>query len=297
MSDYVLLSDSTTDLPPGMTRDLDIALVPLSYIIDGVVYDDVWGERSENGIVSPTAPEFYELMRQGKTVTTSQVNTQRFYDFFFQYITAGQDIVYVAFSSGLSGTYEQACLAAKQLLENYPERRITVIDSYLASLGEGLYVYFAAQKRLAGASYDELVAYLIQIRMKMNGWVAVGDLNYLKQSGRLNAPTALVGSMLKLKPIITVDTIGRLIMTRAVRGKNRSLATLIDLVASKADDPTHNPIFISHTDCPELEAELHQMLEQRFAPPLIITSYIGPVIGSHIGPGTVALYFIGEERH
>lgn len=296
MTDYVLLSDSTTDLPAGMAADLDVEIVPLSYIIDHVVYDDVWGGSSADGVVSPAAHEFYDMMRQGTIVTSSQINAQRFITVFEPYLKAAQDIVFLAFSSGMSGTYEQALHAKAQLLARYPERRISVIDSLTASMGEGLFLTMAANRRADGASFDELVDYMLAIRMQIHGWVTVDDLIYLKRSGRLNAPSAIFGNLLNLKPIIWGDGLGRLTVYKKVRGHKQALLALVERVAKLAHDPTDNPIFFSHTDCIAVVDELKAMLVERFGTKQFVTSFIGPVIGSHIGPGTVGLYFFGKDR-
>ena len=296
MNDYVLLSDSTTDLPAGMAENMDVAIVPLSYIIDGVSYDDRWESISENGIVTHSSKEFYDLMRAGALISTSQVNEHRFMEFFQRYLKAGKDIIFLSLSSGMSGTCHQAVNVAEKLRLVYPERQITVIDSLIASMGEGLFLYQAVQKRKAGVAYDKLVSYMKAIQMRMNGWVAVGDLQYLKRSGRLNASATLFGSMLKIKPILTADRLGQLIVSKIVRGHKNAMHALVERVARRADDPTDSPIFISHSDCPEIAEELRTLLKERFGTKTIITSYIGSVLGSHIGPGTVALYFVGEER-
>ena len=296
MSDYVLLSDSTTDLPPGLAEELDVALVPLTYIVDGVDYDDRWEGVSESGRVSHSAKEFYELLRSGKVITTSQVSEYRFMEFFQQYLKAGKDVVFLALSSGVSGTYHQAASAAKQLLAKYPGRQVTVIDSTVASMGEGLYLYLAAQKRKAGLTYDKLVSYMMSIRMKLNGWVTLDDLQFLRRSGRLNAPASVFGNMLSIKPIITMDKLGHLIVNKVVRGHKKSLQMLVDSVTKRADDPTNNPIFISHADCLATAEEIKEQLKKRFGTKTIITSSIGSVIGSHCGPGTIAVFFVGQER-
>ncbi|MCL1827883.1 MAG: DegV family protein [Oscillospiraceae bacterium] len=296
MSDYVLMSDSTTDLPPGMADELGVEIVPLSYIIDGEDYDDVWGKVSEDGRVSPSAKEFYDLMRSGKTPTTSQINESRFIEFFSPHLKAEKDIIFLAFSSGLSGTFEQAVSAAGRLLTEFNKRKITVIDSLTASMGEGLYLYKAALKKKAGALYEELVEYMKEIRMKIHGRVTLDDLQFLKRGGRLNAPAAFVGNVLNLKPIITVDEMGRLIVLKKVRGRENALSVLIDEAAEIADDTKNDPIFISHSDCPDTAEKIKEMLKSRFGTKTIITSYIGPVIGSHAGPGTIAIFFSGRER-
>ncbi|MCL1890586.1 MAG: DegV family protein [Coriobacteriia bacterium] len=296
MSEYVLLSDSTTDLPPELAKELDVSIVPLSYIIDGVSYDDVWEAPLSDGTVSYGPKEFYDLMRAGTVVTSSQVNEHRFLEFFAPYLEKGRDIVFLAFSSSLSGTYEQAKLAAKSLLEKYPQRRITVVDSLTATMSGGLFLYLAAQKRKAGMLYDDLVSYMMSIRMKMQGWITVDDLQFLKRGGRLNAPVALVGGMLNIKPIITVDRLGKIVIGKVVRGQKKAMAALINEVATKADDPINDPICITHADAPDAADELKGMLKKLFNTKTIITNYLGPVLGSHGGPGTVGVYFLGKER-
>ncbi len=287
---YKLLSDSTMDITQEMAKDLGIDVISLKFTINDNTYN------GDLGATELSKSAFYKLLREGKMATTSQINTGEFTDWFEKYLSEGQDILYIAFSSGLSGTYQSATIAQKELAVKYPERKIVIVDSLSASMGEGLMVYIAAKKRQEGLSLEKLAQWLELNKLKLAQWFTVDDLHHLKRGGRVSAATAMVGTMLGIKPVLHVDDTGHLIPKEKIRGRKQSL----DFLAKKLDELAINineqDIFISHGDC-ILDAEyLANKIKEKHSPKSIVINHIGPVIGSHSGPGTVALFFLATNR-
>ena len=287
---YHLITDSTSDLPGSLIEQLDIRVLPLTFTLEGVSYLDL----PDGGEMSPR--DFYNSLREGKRSITSQINEVEFVERFEPYLQSGQDILYLAFSSALSGTCYQAQQAAEQLEKRYPQRKILVLDTLAASLGEGLLVYEAAKLRLSGKSLAETADFVMNNRLRLCHWFTVDDLNHLKRGGRVSATAALLGTMLGIKPILHVDDEGRLIPVSKVRGRGKSLEALVDHMEKTAENPAEQTVFISHGDCPEDAKRLEQMVKERFDVKEVVTGNIGPVIGSHSGPGTLALFFFGSKR-
>jgi DegV family protein with EDD domain len=296
VSGFLFFTDSTTDLPEGMADELGVRIIPLSYNIDGNTYIDQWDGLSEEGNVSPGGKGFYDLMREGAVPETSHISRERFADIFEPLLREGHDIVYLTVSGNLSTSFERANQVTRNLAEKYPERRITAIDSKSACMGEGLLVYLAAKKRDEGVSYDEFVGYILRMRQKINHWLTLDELKYLKRSGRLSAPAAFMSGLMNLNPILWMDGEGRLSAVDKVRGRKKAFETIVNTVAERIDDPVRDPIFIAHSDCAEKAEALKSLIENRMKTKNIIIGYIGPVIGSHIGPGMVAVFFVGKER-
>ena len=208
----------------------------------------------------------------------------------------GRDILYLAFSSGLSTTYQSAVIAADGLREEFPDAKIYTVDSLAASLGQGLFVYLCAQQKQAGKTIDEVRDYAEEIKLKVCHWFTVDDLNHLKRGGRISAATALFGTMLTIKPVLHVDDEGHLISVSKARGRKASLLALVDRMEKTAIDPKNQTVFISHGDC-EADAQfVADEVRRRFGTEDIHINYVGPVIGNHSGPGTLALFFLGTER-
>lgn len=245
------------------------------------------GERIRN---------FYEAERNGKMPSTSQINEARFEEIFRGFFSEGKDILYIAFSSALSSTYSRALGAAENIKDEFPDRRVVIVDSKCASLGEGLLVYHAAKMKNSGKTIDEVAKWLEDNKLHLCHWFTVDDLHHLKRGGRVSAASAVIGTMLGIKPVMHVDDEGKLILVSKIRGRRHAIDALIDKVEKTVIDSEKQVAFISHGDCPDDAKYLEQQLKKRFKFKEIITNYIGPVIGSHSGPGTIAVFFLGTER-
>ena len=289
MSDrnYVILADSGSDITSEKAKEWGIGLIPLIYTVEGS--DPCPGDKCD-------IKKFYSQMRSGKTVTTAAANIEDLTEAIEPYVAGGTDIVYIAFSSGLSSTAQTAGIVCRELSEKYPERRILTVDSLSASLGYGLLVYLASRRRDEGADIDGIVEFVENTRGRLCHWFTVDDLFHLKRGGRVSAATAVVGTMLSIKPILHVDDAGHLVSVDKARGRKASLAALVERMKRTAVDPEHQTVFISHGDSPEDAAAVEKAVREAMAVTDIYTGYIGPVIGAHSGPGTVALFFIGTER-
>lgn len=290
MSSYQIITDSTTDLTPELTRSLGIGVIPLCYMLDGKTYRNV----HNNSEMDEKA--FYAKLRSGMMSTTAQINSEEFIEHFTPILERGQDVLYIAFSSGLSGTCQSAFIAKKHLMEKYPQRRVEVFDSLCASMGEGLLVYLAATQWKEGASLDQVLQWLGTNVQRLCHWFTVDDLNHLKRGGRVSTATALLGTMLGIKPVLHVDQDGHLIPVSKVRGRKQSLDTLVSKMAASAVDPKEQTVFISHGDCLEDAKYVESQIREKLGVTKFYVNYIGPVIGAHSGPGTVALFFLGKER-
>ena len=287
---YEILTDSACDLPASLLDQLQVQVLPLHFTVQGKEYRNEPDERELS------TKHFYELLRAGEMANTSALNTQTFEDAFEPLLRAGRDILYISFSSALSGTYQNSCLAAEELRERYTERRIVCFDSRCASMGQGLLVYLAAQERAAGRTLPELAAWLQENAPHLCHWFTVDDLHFLKRGGRVSATTASVGSVLHIKPVLHVDDEGRLVNVDKVRGRKAAIRALFRRAAETATQMERQTIMISHGDCPEDAETLRAMLEAELHPQRIIIHTIGPVIGAHSGPGTLALFFVGSRR-
>lgn len=290
MANYVLITDSTTDLPPAMIEQLDIRVIPLEFHIGNRTYLNV-----ADGSTLPFH-DFYDLLRSGESSSTSQINLVVFQERFEELLKQGQDILYLAFSSGLSGTYNAACIAAKDLLEKYPERKIVVVDSLAASMGEGLLAYYAATMRKEGKGLEEVAAWLEENKLKLCHWFTVDDLNHLKRGGRVSSTVAFVGTLLGIKPVLHVDDEGHLIPVSKVRGRRQSLDALVTKMQETCVNPKDQMIFISHGDALEDAQYVANQVREKMNIADLKINFIGPVIGSHSGPGTIALFFLGSKR-
>lgn len=286
MYNYKIMTDTTTDLPPQLMNELGLTPVPLEFTIGGQNYLD-------GGM---DAKKFYALLREGIMATTGQVTVARFFEYFEPVLQAGKDIYYIAFSSGLSGTYSSAVVAAKELGAKYPERKILVTDSLCASMGEGLLVYYAIQRQREGMTIDEVHNWVEEHKLHLCHWFTVGDLNHLKRGGRVSSATALLGTMLGIKPVLHVDDEGHLIPVSKVRGRKQSMESLFDHMVQTVEAPEQQIIFISHGDCEEEARWLGAMVKEKLKVQDVVYNHVGTVIGSHSGPGTIALFFLGRHR-
>jgi DegV family protein with EDD domain len=289
MNEFAILTDSAADLPYSMIEELDIAVASMRFTVQGrerVDWPDHW-ELPPN--------EFYDLLRQGETATTSALNVHDYMEYMTPLLNVGRDVLALVFSSGLSTTYQSCVLAAQELREQYPERKIIVVDTLCASMGEGLLVWYAAQQRAQGKTIEQVRDWVEENKSRLCHWFTVDDLIHLKRGGRVSAATALVGTMLSIKPVLHVDDEGHLISMGKARGRAASLKALVDKMEQTAIEPEKQTIFISHGDCAEDARKLAGMVKERFGVEPVV-GVIGPVIGAHSGPGTLALYFLGKER-
>ena len=289
MQPYVIFTESTGDLTPALIEQAGLQVLPMNFNLDGQSYLDYPDGREIN------SHTFYEKLRAGSTCTTSQVSLAEYQDAFTPVLEGGQDILYLAFSSGLSGTYQSACLAAEDLREQFPERTIECVDTLQASMGEGLVAYAAAMLKKDGMSLAELAAWLRENVQRFCAWFTVDDLMFLKRGGRLSGVAAVAGTLLGIKPVLHVDPDGHLIAMEKVRGRKASLDGLVRHFETSAENHADQTVFISHGDCLE-DCQYVADKIKAFGVKRICIGTIGPVIGAHSGPGTVALFFTGSPR-
>lgn len=289
MNTYVITTDSTSDLPEAYFQQHGVGCGYLSYNIDGTDYT--------YGNFLPVH-DFYDKMRNGSMPTTAQMNPQAVKDLLEPYLKQGLDVLHISFSSGLSGTYGSCVIAAEELREEYPDRKIIVLDSLSASLGQGMLVYLAQQQKEQGKTLEETAAWVEENKNNIVHVFTVDDLYHLFRGGRVSRTTAVVGSMLNIKPLLHVDDEGRLTPVGKVRGRKKALHSLVDMMDQQIGKykDTCDTVFISHGDCPEDAEYVLKKVKEKYNLNTVIINHVGSVIGSHSGPGTVALFFLGERR-
>lgn len=285
----VILADSCSDLPLEYIEKNNVVYIPFTYEIRGTEYSDDFGKTINY-------KDFYDELRKGDMSKTSQVNVHRYYEEFKKHISDGNSIIYVGFSSGLSGSINSANIAREQIIEEFKDADITVIDTRSASLGEGLLVYYAYEMLKKGHSKDDIVNWIEKNKLKLNHWFTVEDLNHLKRGGRISSAAAVVGTLLNIKPILHVDNEGRLIPVEKVKGRKKALKTLVEKLSEKIVNAEEQVIGISHADCIEDAEYVKALILEKYKVKDFIINNIGPVIGSHTGPGAVTLFFLGESR-
>ena len=290
MSEYRIVTDSSCDLSREMVEELDIEVLPLSFTIRGTTLHNYPDNREMN------PKEFYQLVRDGEMPTTAAVNLQQYMDFLTPELEQGKDILLLAFSSGLSATCQSALMAAEELRASFPERKIFVVDTLCASMGQGLLCWYAGQKRKEGQSIEQVRDWCEDNKLRVCHWFTVNDLMHLKRGGRVSAATAVVGTMLQIKPVLHVDDEGHLINMSKARGRKASLDALVERAGQTADHLEEQVIFISHSDCEEDARYVGQAIQEKFGVKDVGYNFIGPVIGSHTGTGCVALFFLGQPR-
>ena len=290
MRDFVIMTDSCCDLTAQLAEELEVKVLPLSVLVGEETFRNYLDGR-EIGF-----REFYDRIREGAMPTTSAVSVGDFEDAMRSVLADGKDVLYIGFSSGLSTTYQSAVIAANGLKEEYPDANIYVVDSAAASLGQGLLVYLCAQQKKAGKSAEEVCAYAEDTKLKVCHWFTVDDLNHLKRGGRVSAATALVGTMLSIKPVLHVDNEGHLISVSKARGRKASLMALVDQMEKTFLSCEEQTVFISHGDCEDDAKIVAAEIKKRFDIEVRLINYVGPVIGAHTGVGVVALFFLGKER-
>ena len=284
---YQIITDSCCDFPAELYRELNLEFVPLTVEFRGESYDD----KNDDSL-----KDMYQGLRAGEPAQTSAVNPSRWSEAMERSLSAGRDVLVLAFSSGLSTTYQSAAIAAEELGEKYPDRTIRVVDTLCASMGEGLLVWYACKKRDEGLSLEELYQWVLENRLHLCHWFTVDDLMYLKRGGRISAATALVGTMLQIKPVLHVDDEGHLINMTKARGRKAAIDTLVRKAQELGEGYDNSTMFISHGDCREDAEYLAQQLKEKCGVKEVVVSYVGAVIGSHAGPGTLALFFLGQHR-
>ena len=284
---YRIVTDTCCDFPQEMYKELDLAVVSLTVTYNGTDY---------NTYTEQWLKEMFDGLRKGADAKTCAVNPEGWRSVIEPELKQGKDVLVMAFSSGLSTTYQSAVIAAEELKEEYPERTINVVDTLCASLGQGLLVYYACQKRDEGLSLQELTQWVEDNKLHLCHWVTVDDLMYLKRGGRVSATTALMGSMLQIKPIIHVDDAGKLINVGKARGRKASLDTVVKKMVETQIPGANDTVFICHGDCLEDAQYVEKVLKEQHGVKNVFIYYVGAVIGSHSGPGTIALFFLGEKR-
>ena len=290
MPDFVILTDSSADLSADMAQRLNVEVLPLGFVLDNQTYRNY----PDNREMDPH--EFYDRLRAGDVATTNAVNVAQYAEALEPLLQAGKDVLVLAFSSGLSTTYNSSRLAVEELSAKYPERKLYTVDTLCASLGQGLLVWYAARERDRGHSIEEVRDWIEEHRLNICHQFTVDDLHFLKRGGRISAATAVVGSMLQIKPVLHVDDEGHLINIGKVRGRQAALKALVDRMEETAIDSGSLTVFISHGDCLEDAQTVADMVKKRFGVEEVYINYVGPVIGAHSGPGTVALFYAGTER-
>ena len=287
---YRFFTDSSADLTPNLQQETGIEVVPLSVKIEGRSYRNLVDE-SELPI-----QDFYQWLREGKQAVTSQVNAFEFVEAFRPVLEQGEDIFYLAFSTALSGTYNSFLIAQKELQEAYPQRKIIGVDSLCASLGQGLLAYLAVEKMREGFEIEELEEWVVNQRLKLVHFFTVDDLNHLKRGGRLSGGAAFIGTVLQLKPLLHVDDLGRLVAYGKVIGRKNALKQMVERMSDRMIDPSEQTVFISHGDCLEEAEYVGRLIQDRYHVRSVVIGYVGPVIGAHAGPGTIAVFFLGDHR-
>ena len=287
MNNYIITSDTTCDLPESYRKEHEIEIIPLYYNMDDVIYGDEVN-------LEPAA--FYDKMRNGKLPTTMACNPEAAEKCFRKYLDKGLDILHIAFSSALSSSYNTCAVVGRELAEEYPDRKIIVIDSKCASLGEGLFVHKAVCNRSNGLSIEDNAKWLEDNKLHVCHQFTVDDLHHLHRGGRVSKATAVIGTLINVKPVLHVDNEGALVSLNNVRGRKKALNTLVDNMEKTCGGYDNDVIFISHGDCIEDANYVAEQIKKRFGIDNIMINYVCPTVGAHSGPGTLALFFMGETR-
>lgn len=289
MRDFKITTDTTCDLPESYVKEHNIDIHSLYYNLDGIIY----GEDMQ---LSP--PEFYAKMRKGQMPTTMAVNPELSKEIFKKHLDAGYDILHIGFSSALSSSFNNAVIAANELLDEYPDHKIILIDSLCASLGEGLLVHKTVMLKESGKSLEETAAWVEENKLHICQFFTVNDLFHLQRGGRVSKATAIIGTMINVKPILHVDNEGRLTPLHNVRGRKHSLTTLVDHMEKRivGYEDQNDTVFISHGDTIEDAEFVASLIKKRFGIESFLIDYVCPTIGAHSGPGTIALFFMGDGR-
>ena len=285
MPDFKIITDSGCDFTLAELEQMNVGRAPLSVLFKGELCDDFATDEERK--------VFYDAVRAGEMPTTSAVNPEGWATVMRPALEEGKDVLCLCFSSGMSTTYQSAVIAADELMEEYPDRKICVVDTLAAALGQGLLVWHACKRRDAGESLAEVTAWLEENKLKLCHWVTVEDLNHLKRGGRVSAASAMVGTMLNIKPIIMVNDEGKLVSTAKVRGRKAA----IDYLTKKCAEATDKDIaFVGHGDCREDAETCAKILKEKYGFKEVHIGYVGAVIGAHTGPGVLVAFYMGEKR-
>ena len=286
MKEYQIFTDATSDLQEDLES---VKVIPMNVEIGEDDY--VYGPQ---GNIS--CKEFYELQRQGNYVHTSQINVLEYEKYFEKALKEGKDVLYISFSSGMSGTYQTACLCRNELMEKYPEQKIVCVDSLCAAVGEGLLVKEVDKKKREGLSMNELVDWIEDNKMNLCHWFTVDNFDHLKHGGRVSAVAATLGNTLNIKPLLRVDEEGKLRVVKKIRGRHKAIAAQVECIARTWNPEISKSVVIAHGDDLKAAEELKECVEKRLPDAEVCISEIGPIIGAHTGPGVMVLVFWGLER-
>lgn len=287
---FTLVTDSSANLPNSLIDKYNIRVLALTYYLNDTEHLSYIPNQQIDMAF------FYNELRNKAKITTSCVNVNSFLKVFEELLTSNNDVLYISFSSALSGTYQSATIAIEQLKSQFPDHKILAIDSLSASLGQGLLVTYAAKMKEQGKSIEEIYTWLLDNRLHLCHWFTVDDLFYLKRGGRISSSAAIVGSLLNIKPVLHVDNSGRLVPVTKVRGRKNSLNELVSHMEETAIDPQNQIVYISHGDCEKDAQYVAELVKSKFGTNDILIDYVEPVIGAHSGPGTIALFFLGSQR-
>ena len=287
MRDFIIVTDSTVDLPESMLEEQGIPVLQLNYVLDGKTYEDRKGLSGK---------EFFDKLREGSMPTTSQVNPEQAREFFEPFVKAGKNVLCIGFSSGLSGTYNSERIAAEELSEEYPDAKIIVIDSLCASMGQGLLLMKALKKQREGMTLEELAQWLEENKLHICHNVTVDDLNHLYRGGRISKTTAVLGTLVQIKPIIHMNDEGKLIVIGKERGRKKALNTIVDMMGKQMERYENDLVMVTHGDCLEDAEYVKSQIQKKYGIQDVVINGIGTVIGTHTGPGVVAVFCMGEKR-
>lgn len=285
----ILAIDSCSDLTPEIVARFDVEELHFPFTLDGQERLDDFGRSFPHR-------EFYQAMRSGSAPTTAQIPRAELEALFRAAAQSGRTLVYLGFSSGLSGTFDTAHMVREAVLQEFPDADIRLVDTLNASAAEGFLVYHAMRMHAEGASADEIVDFVERHKLLVNGFFTLESLEALRRGGRISDAAAAAGAVLDIKPILTIDRVGKLVLKKSVRGRKKSIGVLLDIMAERRDPSLGYTVAVAHADAPEEAAALKAMVEERFAPSEVLELAVGPVIGSHVGPGMLAVVFWGAER-
>lgn len=287
---YRIVTDSASNLSEEMIDEFGLEILPMTFMVDGIERRSyLKGEKTD-------LKQFYTMMREGKVITTSLPNLQETEATMRAILDAGEDILYLGFSSALSSAFGSIELLMQRLADEYPERKLRAVETFAASGGQGMLVYLACKKAAEGASLDETGDFVVETRDHLCHWFTVDDLMFLFRGGRVSRTSAWAGTMLNIKPVLHVDAEGALIPMEKVRGRKKSIKALVDHMEKTAIDPASQTVFITHGDCIEDVEVLKREISERLGVTDFVVNYIDPVVGAHSGPGTLALFFLGTEK-
>ena len=288
---YVIMTDSCANLPEEIIEQYGIYVLPLYFRVgDKEMKSYEKGKKTD-------FKQFYDMMRQKEMITTSLISPERFIDAFDAVLADGKDVLYLGFSSALSGTYQSSTIAAADLLEKYPERKVITVDTLAASCGQGLLALYAAMLKQEGKTIEEVAAWAEEFKLKSCHWFTVDDLFFLHRGGRVSITSAIFGSMLQIKPVMYVSDEGKLCVDSKARGRKQAISSLISKMEEDIVDSEQQTILIAHADCEDEAEKMAQTIRSKMKVKEILIHYLDPVIGVHAGPGTIAVFYMGKKRH